>query len=217
MTLDFGEVLYKRLPEVYRRKDKELQSPYQLQEYLNILGAGFDEFNTYVTDLINAYDVDLQPDVFLSHGIKMLGFDFPYTMTALEKRGLIKMLPLFYINKGNVRIFSYLARLIFGEDTDVLIYRGVTNLGAYTNNASYVTNSTFIVTGTTRNIEIRITLSGGIEDFDAKLAKFLILAEDFRPVNSVWLFKFTIVFERTVEFALASVDSVDDFGFCYWD
>lgn len=213
---DFGELLYKRLPEIYREKDKELFRPYVLRDYLSILGASFDEFLTYTEDLRNLFDVDLQDEVFLNPSIKLLGASFPYSMTDSEKRGLIKILPTLYENKGNSRVFTYLAQLFFGTNATVSVLRGVFSDSYFVDN-SYTLCDTFYTVGTNdRRILITVTFYENI-DFDAALVKFLILAEQFRPVNTLFAFRFISIYDMDVTFNLASVTGVEDFGFTYWD
>src|SRR5574344_668373 len=102
----FGDIFYNRLPEFYRNADKDLETPYQLKKFLNILGGGFDSLYDDIKLTSKNFDVDDANPYVLDSQIKMLGFTFPYEMSDNDKRNLIKVLPTLYQNKGNAKVFE---------------------------------------------------------------------------------------------------------------
>lgn len=213
--INFAEMLYQRLPEIYKEQDKDLTVPYQLQRFLKVLGEGFNEFGTYITDYNKLFDVKNTTSAALNGLIKMQGFTFPYSMTEEEKRKLIKILPILYENKGNAKVFGYLARLVFGADVVVTLQNGISSECLLVSNDFELSN-TFYIIGSEKQIVVNITFMGNIA-FDDCLSKFLILAENFRPINTIIYFNFTAIYEKSIEIALDTITSLSDFRLRYWD
>ncbi len=187
----FGEMLYKRLPEIYKQKDKDAEIPNQLKNYLEILGVSYDDFYAYTQDLAFIYDIDKVDTSMLSSIVKYLGFKFPYNMTDLEKRNLIKLLPLLYENKGNERVFTYLGRLIFGNSCTVNVGRFLESFTFLSTDGYNLSDSLYLVAKPTKTILVNVEFEDELSNIDARVLKYNLFAEEFRPVNTVINFLFS--------------------------
>ena len=119
-----GDYLYNnKLPGVYKREDAKFLNPYPLQRFLKLLGFGFDSMMDSIQAQEDLYDIDKCPVEFLSLIVETIGFVFPYALDEKEQRKFTKMLPKLYKAKGTPKAFEYLAREIFGTESEVKAYK----------------------------------------------------------------------------------------------
>lgn len=169
--MSFGEIFYKRLPEIYKKEDRNALNPYQLKKYLRILGEGFDDIEKSVDSLKFNFDMDLATTETITPSAKLLGFNFPYNMTENEKRNLVKILPLLYRNKGNAKVFEYLANVIFGQ---------------YSNPVTIDLEKSTMLVGSNPNahcITIGVSYLDELPNLLDRLRNYIMFVEEFRPVN----------------------------------
>ena len=119
--MDLKDLLYERLPELYRREDANIApAPYPLKRFLDVLvSGGFNELLKYIEDFRRIQNIDECPKELLPLIAQQYGLDFPYDMDEASQRKFIKVLPTLYANKGTEEAFKYLAREIFGEGTNL--------------------------------------------------------------------------------------------------
>lgn len=163
-----GSYLYEnRLPSIYLGEDaKQKPAPFPLKRYLQITDVGFDYVNDKIEGLMNLYDIDNCPPEFLPYLADMLGFEFPYEMTDIEKRQWIKLLPTLYKFKGTKSLFNYLGRVVYGADTTV----SATRYGR-------------TVEDPFNNIELKVSIDGDTRNITDLTDKYRRFADKFRPVN----------------------------------
>lgn len=118
--MDIKDLLYDRLPEIYRRVDAEQPSPYPLKRYLEILTeGGLQQLLNSIEALRKIQNIDDCPKEFLPLIAQQYGLEFPYDMSETAQRKFIKVLPKLYAYKGTEEAFKFLAREIFGEATNL--------------------------------------------------------------------------------------------------
>ena len=108
----FGDKIYDRFPEMYKRDDKE--TGYQLKRFIQTAGEGFkcviDEING-ISDLRDSDKVDssILPVIYASHGLEVFnGIPEPYL------RNLIPLLNSLFSRKGSISAVDYLCSIISG-------------------------------------------------------------------------------------------------------
>lgn len=108
----FGDKIYDRFPEVYKRDDKF--NNYALKRYVKTAGEGFkcviDETNG-ITDLIDSDKVDskILPVVYSSHGLDIFN-GIPETYL----RNLVPTLNPLFSRKGSMSSIEYLCTVVSG-------------------------------------------------------------------------------------------------------
>jgi len=159
MDKSMSDILYSRLPELYKKYDAEQNPPYQLKNFLKIIGGGMDYLKDSILALEDLFNVDKTPAIFLSPLMQMLGYDYPLDMTEEEKRRFLAILPTLCLYKGTGDVFTYIGRMIFGENCTVDIEK--------------VFNS-FILLTIFESIPLNL---------DTRVSRYKLFAEKFRPVN----------------------------------
>jgi phage tail-like protein len=121
---DMGSFLYDKLPEIYKSEDGRITpNPYPLKRFLSVFGVGLDFMKSKIDGHMNMYDPSTCPAEFLPLIAETFGFSFPHTLTELEQRRFVKMLPELYKIKGTDDSFIQLAQAIFGNDSSINIWR----------------------------------------------------------------------------------------------
>lgn len=181
---DFSELLYKTLPELYRREDAKVKPhPFPLKRFLQVTGVGFDHLKAKMDGHYDLYDLDKTPAQFLPYLANMMGFDFPYEMSEYDQRRFIKVLPLLYKYKGTYRVYEYLGQVIFGEDA-----RAESTLRpkphATLNDSRYQLSENLILNTSQNVIDLRVSINGEIDLLNEKVERFSRFSDKFRPLNT---------------------------------
>ena len=115
----FGDKIYDRFPEMYKRDDKE--TGYQLKRFIQTAGEGFkcviDEING-ISDLRDNDKVDssILPVIYASQGLEVFnGIPEPYL------RNLIPLLNSLFSRKGSISAVDYLCSIISGVICHIFI------------------------------------------------------------------------------------------------
>lgn len=109
---NFGEKIYNKFPEVYRRDDQF--NNYALKRYIETAGEGFkcviDEING-ITDLKDSDKIPSKflPELYSSHGLYIFN-----GIPELYLRNLVPILNPLFSRKGSMSVISYLCSVVSG-------------------------------------------------------------------------------------------------------
>lgn len=198
MTKELYEILYDRLPEIYRKEDAEVPlNPYPLKRFFQIAFEGVKPLEKKIQNVENLFNVGLTDAKNLDTLGELLGLTFPKGTLEEEKRRIIKNLPQLYKMKGTDTVYGVLAKLVFHKDAK--------------------TNILWSYDGFPRaDIEVLDT----IEDLDGKQTRFLELLEHFRTPNTkigwvisiIYLYEVKIKTEDTHKDVMVSVNGLLNYG-----
>ena len=119
--INFGDYLYSRLPEVYRREDAKDGIDFALKRYLDVLDKGglqllFSELLT----LYDLFDVDTCPKEVLPLISRLLGYNFIDEVDELMQRKIVSNLVELYKRKGTKSVIDFITREFTHFDTKVV-------------------------------------------------------------------------------------------------
>lgn len=196
MSANFGEMFYKRLPELYRTEDvnPNLSPATPLHNFLRVMGAGFDEMHDYINDFENIYDIDQCPAELLDFLLAEAGLPITHDATEKEKRIILRDLPYLIRNKGSKDVLEFIARTFVGD--------------------VYVEAERRVI-APTNYIDITLYYSTTIENITAKLDRLTRYIEHFRPLNHYItfsalpdsFFKYTVARKATYSYVDNLIDS----------
>lgn len=119
--IDFGNYLYNRLPELYRREDAKDGIDFALKRYLDVLDKGglqllFGELLT----LYDLFDVDTCPKEVLPLISRLLGYNFIDEVDEFMQRKIVSNLVEIYKRKGTKSVIDFITREFTHFDTKVV-------------------------------------------------------------------------------------------------
>lgn len=119
--IDFGEFLYKRLPEVYREADSEQGVDYTLKRYLNALDeGGIQTLFSEMFALYDLFDVYKCPSEVLPLLGKLLGYNYIEDVDEKTQRKIISNLAELYKRRGTKSVVKFISREFTGGDTKMV-------------------------------------------------------------------------------------------------
>jgi phage tail-like protein len=182
----FGDTLYSLLPSFYRNEDSKISpNPYPLQRYLQIAGVSFDYLKDKIDSFKDLFDPDKCPAELLPYLPEFYGIKMPFSMSEGDMRKFIKILPDLMAYKGQDKAFTFLAREIFGSDTQVSAYRQ-----AYTKG---------MAVSDWRKIFVNVTADGEKFSVGNRQVNFVNLAEIIRPVNRYLIMSYSLFYSESVD------------------
>ena len=116
---DFGNKIYERFPELYRRDDQYYD--YALKRYIQSAGEGFkaviDEYNG-IADLRDSQKIDEKflPVIYSSHGLELFN-----GIPVAFLRNLVPALNTSFSRKGSVSAIEYICSVISGAICNIEI------------------------------------------------------------------------------------------------
>lgn len=119
--INFGNYLYNRLPEMYRREDAKDGIDFALKRYLEVLDKGglqllFGELLT----LYDLFDVDTCPKEVLPLISRLLGYNFIDEVDEFMQRKIVSNLVEIYKRKGTKSVIDFITREFTHFDTKVV-------------------------------------------------------------------------------------------------
>ena len=119
--INFGDYLYSRLPEMYRREDAKDGIDFALKRYLEVLDKGglqllFGELLT----LYDLFDVDTCPKEVLPLISRLLGYNFINEVDEFMQRKIVSNLVEIYKRKGTKSVIDFITREFTHFDTKVV-------------------------------------------------------------------------------------------------
>ena len=119
--INFGDYLYSRLPEMYRREDAKDGIDFALKRYLEVLDKGglqllFGELLT----LYDLFDVDTCPKEVLPLISRLLGYNFIDEVDEFMQRKIVSNLVEIYKRKGTKSVIDFITREFTHFDTKVI-------------------------------------------------------------------------------------------------
>ena len=173
----FSEILYKLLPELYRKEDLKVEPrPQPLKRFLEVASVGLEHAEREVDEMQLLFQADKIPEKHLDAVGKMLGMTFTRNTSVTEKRKMIGMLPILYKLKGNDIVFELLARIIFNPDASTKI--------------------DWEFTEKTVTLKIKLTVSETIPNLEERQATYMELMNYFRPVNTLTAWVIEVYYEE---------------------
>lgn len=119
--IDFGEFLYKRLPEVYRTADSEIGVDYTLKRYLSALDeGGIQTLFSEMFSLYDLFDVYKCPREVLPLLGRLLGYNYIEEVDERTQRKIISNLAELYKRKGTKSVVKFISREFTGGDTKMV-------------------------------------------------------------------------------------------------
>ena len=100
------------------------------------------------------------------------------SLTEAEKRQFLDLLPTLYSYKSSKLVFTFLGRYVFGNETKVVVERQdrtVSSSGYHT-------------------INLGVSVSDGVLNLGEMTERYLLFADNFRPVNHKFNVTFTILY-----------------------
>ncbi|MMZ51288.1 hypothetical protein D1872_130230 [compost metagenome] len=163
LETSMGMQIYSRLPNIYKRKDAEQQPiAYPLKRFFQVASVGMDWLRDRITGRENMFNIAKTPKEFLPYLYETIGFPFPSFLSEEDQRAFLKILPILYQLKGNAKVFEYLGRVFYGNDTQINpVKREGDNI----------------------YIDLNVLANGGLTEIDKRTERFLYFANFFRPVN----------------------------------
>lgn len=119
--IDFGDYLYNRLPEMYRREDAKDGIDFALKRYLEVLDKG--GLQLLFSELLTLYDlfnVDTCPKEVLPLISRLLGYNFIDEVDELMQRKIVSNLVELYKRKGTKSVINFITREFTHFDTKVV-------------------------------------------------------------------------------------------------
>ena len=189
--MDLKDLLYERLPELYRREDARVSpSPYPLKRFLEVLTeGGLQELLNYIEDFRKVQNIDECPKELLPLVAQQYGLEFPYDMDEASQRKFIKVLPTLYANKGTEEAFKYLAREIFGQGTNLSTEMAKKPDG--------MSDEEWEKLGDWQKLLVYLEVDGETLKLDNKHLNFVKFCEIIRPVNTT-VIPYLAVFYRDI-------------------
>ncbi len=116
--IDFGEFMYKRLPEVYRTADSEAGIDYTLKRYLSALDeGGIQTLFAEMFSLYDLFDVYKCPRSVLPLLGKLLGYNYIEEVDERTQRKIISNLAELYKRRGTKSVVKFISREFTMGDT----------------------------------------------------------------------------------------------------
>lgn len=116
--IDFGDFLYKRLPEVYRTADSEAGVDYTLKRYLSALDeGGIQTLFSEMFSLYDLFDVYKCPREVLPLLGRLLGYNYIEEVDEKTQRKIISNLAELYKRRGTKSVVKFISREFTMGDT----------------------------------------------------------------------------------------------------
>lgn len=117
MNNPIADYLYHRLPEVYRKEDKEEI----LKRFLELWAeGGYQGVYNETRDVMDLLDVDKCPSKFLPQLCAMYGYEYTLDIPELFVRRLLKYIVEMYKRKGTKSVVRFIARELTGFDSEIV-------------------------------------------------------------------------------------------------
>lgn len=119
MSVKFGDLMYSRLPDIYKVLDCD--NEYTLKRYLSALGDdGLSRLYENIVSLYSYWDIDTCPKEWLPSIAKMLGYIYIDEVEEKIQRKIIKNLVELYKRKGTSSALTYITREFFNSNTKLI-------------------------------------------------------------------------------------------------
>jgi phage tail-like protein len=154
--------LYSKLPAVYR----EMDNSQHLFKFLELLNVGFNEVEHYIDDLYTMHDINTMPLEFLTNLASMYNIQLPADFSLNQVRKLMKYTPTLIKYSGTPSVFEFIAINILGLNLSSVDVQG-------------------------EDILINLNMLTEVIAMDEKESEqFLMIAEQFKPINTKLLLQF---------------------------
>lgn len=118
---NFGDYLYDRLPDIYRKRDSEESINYALLRFLQTLNEG--GITTLFNEMLELYDilqVDKMPKEIVPLMGQLLGYDYRDDLEEDIQRKIIQNLIELYKRKGTKSVLTFITREFTKYDSQVI-------------------------------------------------------------------------------------------------